>query len=258
MTWFEHSDCSIYYEDAGNGEPILLLPGWGGSIQQFEPLRSLLASIHRVFAADLPGSGQSKPQPRHYEAGYLQTDAEAICALIESLKVGPLTLIGFSDGGEVALLVAEQRPDLVRAIATWGALGKIVEPPGMFDAMANLIDAPIPPLEGFAAYMKATYGEENARVMTRSLAEAMRGMVASGGDISWSRASEIRCPVLLIAGQHDFLATPTLVEELAERIEGGCFLLAEGAGHDVYGERPEWLQETLQTWLSSTLVMPHQ
>jgi valacyclovir hydrolase len=163
-----------------------------------------------------------------------------------------VTLLGFSDGGEEALLIAEERPDLVRAVATWGSAGKLVEPPGMIDAMASLIDAPIPPMQGFAEYLKAAYGEANARVMTQSFAVTMRAMVDAGGDISWSRAGEIRCPVLLITGQHDFLAAPTIVEELASRIPAGRFALAEGASHDVYGERPEWLQETLVAWLAST------
>jgi valacyclovir hydrolase len=99
--------------------------------------------------------------------------------------------------------------------------------------------------------MKAAYGQANARIMARTFSEACRAMIAAGGDISWSQADEIRCPALVITGQHDFLATPVVVEELAGKIANARFLQAEGASHDVYGEGPEWLQDTLVSWLAS-------
>ena len=70
--------------------------------------------------------------------------------------------------------------------------------PEMMDAMSNLVDAPIPPMQEFSAYMKATYGEANARLMAQSFAKAVRGIMQSGGNISRSRAANIACPALLI------------------------------------------------------------
>ncbi len=71
MSWFEDGTSRINYEETGNGEAVLLLPGFAGSIEEFVALKgTLIAGGYRVFAADLPGSGRSGPQPRTYTAAY--------------------------------------------------------------------------------------------------------------------------------------------------------------------------------------------
>ena len=119
MSWFEYANGRIYYETSGQGEPALLLPGWAGNIGEFQVLRHALATHYRVIAADLPGSGQSQPQPREYTATYFQDDAQTFLAMLDDLAAAPADLIGFSDGGEVALLMATSRPDSVRSVVVW-------------------------------------------------------------------------------------------------------------------------------------------
>ncbi len=130
MSWFEHGASRIYYEESGAGEPVLLLPGFSDSIEGHAALRRALVPGNRVIAADLPGPGRSGPQPREYTASYLADDARSFAALLRSLGTGPTHLLGFSDGGEVALLMAEQSPDLVRSVLAWGACGTISDPDG--------------------------------------------------------------------------------------------------------------------------------
>jgi len=251
MGWFEHDGKRIYYEEEGSGEPVLVLPGWGGSIEEFRPLREALQGRYRVIAADVPGSGRSGPQPREYTATYYIDDARALTSLLEQAGAMPAHLLGFSDGGEYALLTAATRPDVAMSVATWGAAGKLDEPmPGMFDAFGALIDDPIEPLAGFAAHMKATYGEENARKMVQSAARAFREISSRGGDISRSLAGDIRCSALLIAGEEDFLATPALVGDMAAAIPNGRFQLARGAGHAVHETHGDWLIATIVAWLA--------
>jgi valacyclovir hydrolase len=98
--------------------------------------------------------------------------------------------------------------------------------------------------------MKGAYGESNARVMTQSFGKALRAIMAAGGDISRSRAAAISCPALLITGEHDFLATPALVSDMARAIPHGKFLEAKGASHAVHHEQSPWLTETVVGWLA--------
>ena len=115
--WFEHGTSRIYYEESGTGDPVLLLPGFAGSIEEFSALRqALLAAGYRVIAADLPGSGRSQPQPRSYTVSYFEEDARAFAALLDHLGTAPAHLLGFSDGGEVALLMAVLFPARVRSL----------------------------------------------------------------------------------------------------------------------------------------------
>ena len=250
MAWFEHNASRIYYEEHGSGDPVLLLPGFAGSIEELSALKETLATRYRVIAADLPGSGRSEPQPRVYPATYYADDARSFVALLEHLMTGATHLVGFSDGGEVALLMAAFTPALARSVVTWGASGAIPEGHRpLLEMFSNVVDNPIEQMQGFSNYLKASYGEANARAMTQNFVVAARAIIDSGGDISLSKAGDITCPVLLIVGEHDFLATPALVSQLATHIHTAEVLEVPGVGHGVHEERPEWLAQTIRVWL---------
>jgi valacyclovir hydrolase len=251
MSWFEHNTSRINYEDCGNGDPVLVLPGFAGSIEELTPLREALrAAGYRVIAADLPGSGRSGPQPRAYTATYYADDARTFAALLAHLSLGPAHLVGFSDGGEVALLLAAQPASPARSVVTWGSAGTVNDPDGRLrHAMYHVIDDPIPPLREFRDYLIATYGEANARAMTQSVVGAFNDIVAAGGDISLSQAGNISRPALLIAGEHDPFAPPPLVSQLAARIPNAAVRDVPGAGHDLHHTHTAWLVQSIIGWL---------
>jgi valacyclovir hydrolase len=251
MAWFEHGTSRIYYEEQGSGTAVLVLPGFAGSIEEFAALReALVAAGYRVIAADLPGSGRSEPQPRTYTATYFEDDARSFAALLQHLETGPAHLIGFSDGGDISLLMAALMSGVARSVVTWGAVGVLNDPSGQLrEAMYNVVDHPIPPLQGFRDYLVSTYGETSARAMTQSVVGALSDIIKAGGELSRSKADNITCPVLLISGEQDFFAPPPLASESAARIRAAEVLVAEGAEHNVYMDRPEWLMQTILDWL---------
>ena len=250
MAWFEQGKSRIYYEVEGTGDPLLLLPGWSLSIEDMAPVRQALAPRYRVIAADPPGSGRSGPQPREYTASYYAEDSRSLLALLEDLGVTPAHIVGFSDGGEYALIMAELNPAAVRSIVAWGAAGQQAAPAPMLQAFGQVVDNPIPPLQDFSDYLKSAYGEDNARIMTRSVAKAWGDIVAAGSDMSRKRAGEITCPALLITGEQDFLAPPALVSELAGAMQQGEFIEVKGATHMVHHEKGDWLVKTVVDWLA--------
>jgi len=254
MAWFEHNSSRIYYEEQGSGDPVLVLPGFAGSIEEFAALReALVAAGYRVIAADLPGSGRSEPQPRSYTVTFYEDDARSFAALLQYLGSGPAHLMGFSDGGDISLLMAALMTGVARSVVTWGAAGVLNDPSGQLrQAMYNVVDHPIPPLQQFRDYLVSTYGETNARAMTQSTVDALSEIIEKrGGDLSLSKAANITCPVLLIAGEHDFFAPPALASQLAAHIRAAEVIEAEGAEHNVYADRPEWLTQTILDWLGN-------
>src|SRR5687768_11231902 len=130
----------MYFEDRGQGDVVLLLPGWGGSITDLDRLRRELGEGFRVVAADLPGCGRS--EPRSYTADFYAEDAAAFLGLLDRLGVGAAHLVGFSDGGEVALLMAALAPSRALSVVAWGAAGQVVEPAEGFGPLMNLLDEP--------------------------------------------------------------------------------------------------------------------
>jgi valacyclovir hydrolase len=251
MSWHGPDGHQLYYEDAGRGDTVVLMAGWAGSIVELTQLRAALLSGFRVIAVDLPGSGRSQPQPRTYTAGYYHDDAEMVLSLLDTLGVSVAHLAGFSDGGEVAVLMAELRPRLALTLFTWGAAGKIEATPDELTLLENTVDHPTDDLAPLAAYLATAYGPDGARIMTRSWAQAMRELVAAGGDISRSPAYLISCPALLVAGTDDPHCPPGLTRELATLIPKGQFLEAPGAGHAVHLSHADWLAGQLTRWLAS-------
>jgi valacyclovir hydrolase len=250
MAWFDHDTSRIYYEEQGSGDAVLLLPGFAGSIAEFSALRESLAARYRVIAADLPGSGRSQPQPRAYPPSFYADDARAFAALLAQLAAGATHLLGFSDGGEVALLMAAATPAIARSVVTWGAAGALDEGqrPNLA-LLADIVDNPVEGLQGFSDSLKAVYGEANARATIQSFVVAVGAIIDRGGDISLSRAGDIACPVLLIVGEDDGMAPPALVSQLATHIRSVEVIEVAGVGHGVYDERPEWLTQTISDWL---------
>jgi pimeloyl-ACP methyl ester carboxylesterase len=252
MAWFEHGSSRIYFEVQGSGDPILLIPGFAGSIEEFSHLRdSLVMAGYQVIAADLPGSGRSEPQPRTYTASCFEEDTYAFAALLQHLESDTAHLVGFGNGGETSLLMAELIPDVVRSVITWGAVGTINDPGGeLREAIYNVIDNPITPLQKFRDRLVASYGEKQARAMTRSLVAAMSDIIKCGNKLSCSKAEMNACPVFLIMGEHDIFVTPTLAFELAGHIHTVDVLVAQDAGHFAYIDQPEWLMRTILDWLA--------
>jgi valacyclovir hydrolase len=252
MAWFEHSgDTRIWYEESGAGDPLLIVNGWSGTIDDLLPLRDVLSSTYRVIAADAPGSGKSQPQPRTYTPGYNEADARAFLAMLKALDATPAHLVGFSDGGESGLLIAAIEPAAARSVVSWGAAGSLGTDTTLADMFYTLISDPIPELRDYSEYMKAAYGEENARIMSESAGTTFRTIIERGGDISRSRAADITCPALLITGENDIFDPPELVSAMAEALPNGEFLVAPGSGHAVHHDCFDWLVDTMTKWLAA-------
>ncbi|HTE30830.1 MAG TPA: alpha/beta hydrolase [Chryseolinea sp.] len=109
----------IYYEEYGQGTPLILLSGGGlnRSIKDFENCIPGLAEHYRVIAPDTPGQGRSE------QADTLTYDVllEFTSRLIDSLKIDSAYVMGWSDGGITGILLAEKRPDKVRKVIAVGA-----------------------------------------------------------------------------------------------------------------------------------------
>jgi pimeloyl-ACP methyl ester carboxylesterase len=123
------------------GPPLLLIHGSGASGATWAPVVPALARHHQVVRVDLPGQGHSPPA-----ASYdVPAQAARVAEVIDTLDVGPVTVVGHSSGGYVATSLAEQRPDLVTAIAlvsTGPKPGALLPQPALLRALSS---APLGP-----------------------------------------------------------------------------------------------------------------
>ena len=107
----------IRYEKTGEGIPVILLHGNGGDLHTFDALSATMSANHTVYTMDSRGHGESAtPKEYHYE-----DMASDVINLIKALDIDRPYLIGYSDGGIVALLVALREQKLIRGLVACGA-----------------------------------------------------------------------------------------------------------------------------------------
>ena len=128
-------DKKIYYEEYGNGAPLILLQGGMGSIEDFSLCIPELSKHFRVIAPDTPGQGRSELA----DSMSYQLIAEYFSKMIDLLKLDSAYIMGWSDGGNAGLLLAESRSDKVKKVLAVGANYNIVDflPPNTDMSMVN-------------------------------------------------------------------------------------------------------------------------
>jgi pyruvate dehydrogenase E2 component (dihydrolipoamide acetyltransferase) len=114
---------------AGEGEPIVMLHGFGGDLNTWMFVQPVLAEKSRTIAFDLPGHGGSTKQ---VDAGDPEMFVAAVQAVLDALGIKRTRLIGHSMGGAIATLVAARRPDLVSTLTLIAPAGLGLEVNGAF------------------------------------------------------------------------------------------------------------------------------
>ena len=169
----------IYYVEAGEGEPLLLLdnamvstnPVWAALPFAYASFLGTLAEHFRVIAPDTRGSGKSVHPGGPISAALLADD---VAALIEALNLDRPLICGFSDGGETATLVGIRHPGSVRAIVNHGG----------YDLFNPDPHAP-------------------AIAMTRQMLGGSAGATQADPEASASRSPELRALFELMQADHD-------------------------------------------------------
>ena len=124
--YVEVNGMNTHYYEAGAGEALVLLHGGGAGADSFGNWRGCLAAFadhFHVYAVDMVGFGfTDKPAPEDYPYTQ-QARNEHIIAVIETLGLTPVSLIGNSMGGCTSMGVAVERPDLVNKLVLMGSAG---------------------------------------------------------------------------------------------------------------------------------------
>jgi pimeloyl-ACP methyl ester carboxylesterase len=110
----------LRYAVGGDGPPLVLVHGLGGTIENWRAVAPPLAASHRVLVPDLPGHGHSATLP---EARSIDALAESVLEMADAEGMQDAVWIGHSLGGVVGIRAAVLRPDAVRGLVLAGAAG---------------------------------------------------------------------------------------------------------------------------------------
>jgi pimeloyl-ACP methyl ester carboxylesterase len=217
----------MYYAVRGDGPTLVLLHGGGDSGEHsFEQQLDVFSEHHRIIAPDQVGQGRTPDVSGPLTYTSMMQDT---ATLLKSLKLKRVDIVGFSDGGILALMLAIREPALVRRLVISGVN---VAPEGLQpEALQGLRDAQIA--------KPKTVDQKLAKLWLTSPTES---------ELSLEMLSKIDRPVLVISGDRDAITLEhtLLIFHALPRAE---LCVLPGTDHLTFSGRPEWLNPIISSFL---------
>ena len=181
-------DIEHHYIEKGEGFPLILLHGNGEDLSYFEHQMEPFAKHFRVMAIDTRGHGQT---PRGHAPFTIWQFAEDLSGFMDSHGIGKAHVLGFSDGGNIAMVFALTHPERVEKLILDGA---------NLDASGVRRSIQIP----------IEIGYRIARFFARKSPEAKKkaellGLMVNDPNVKPEELAQIQCPTLVVAGSKDMI-----------------------------------------------------
>jgi len=260
----------IFYEEQGEGFPLLFGHSYLWDRRMWEPQVAALSRSYRCIVPDLWAHGQSDPPP---EAPYaIEAMAEDHWALTQALGLERFAVIGLSVGGMWGAHLTLNHPEAVAALVLMDTyVGPEPEETrtryfGMMDMVEKAGAIPPPIQEAIVPlFFSSVTVQKKPDLVNRFKsalasipAERVPGVLTIGRAI-FSRRSvlerldEIRVPTLVIVGDEDRSRPPHEAEEMAQAIPGARLEVIPEAGHISNLEQPERVTALLEAFLAEAL-----
>lgn len=249
--FYEVNGHKLYWEQYGADDaPALMLLHHGlGSIRSWRrQVGAFTNAGWRVIVYDRWGYGRSDFRQR-FDEFFLLNDAEEAYALLNHLGIHRLSLLGHSDGGSIALLMASERPDLVESIVVVAA--HIYFEPKMLPRLEMISEASKQP-----PYSKVLDREHGKRARHLADTWVQHWLETDPQKLDMrERLPKITCPTLVIQGELDEHATPQRAVDISEGVQKGQLWLIPDVHHMPPHEIPEEFNQAvlrfLETWKQS-------
>ena len=205
---------NMYYEIYGTGAPLLIIHGNGGSIKDFSKQIPYFSKEYKVILADSRAQGKSIDPGDSLDYNLMADDLNA---LLNHLKLDSCFVIGWGDGGINGLLLAMRHPEKVKKLAVTGANlwpdSTAVEP-SLFHWLAGLVDS-----------LKRVHQTPEIKNQYKLIE-----MMTREPNITLQQLHTIKCPTLVIGGDHDALL-PRHTLLIAENIPQSYLWIIPNSGH---------------------------
>ncbi|WP_367322468.1 alpha/beta fold hydrolase [Streptomyces sp. HUAS ZL42] len=246
--YVELSGVRTWYEAEGDGDPLLLLHGGFCTNETWGAQRPDLVAKYRVYLPERRAHGHTPDTdgPLSY-----QVMADDTVRFLDSVVGGPAHLVGWSDGGIVALLVAIARPDLVRKVVAMGAnfrpTPEIVADPALLGHLTP--DSPdlVPFREMYAAVTPD--GPDHWRVVAGKMFE----MFSTQPTIPPEDLARISTPTLVLVGDDDMMTLEHTID-LYRAIPDSELAVVPGTSHALPMEKPAEVNRIILDFLANEPV----
>lgn len=236
---------TMWYDDRGAGEPVLLLHGGLTDSRDFSGNLDALASQYRLLLPDRRAHGHTADVPGPIT---IEVMAQDTIAFLDTVIGKPVRLVGYSAGAAVALQAAVRRPGLAERLVL---ISCAFRPDGMI--MQPSAEGP-PPEPLAAAHAEVSPdGPDHFPVVIAKIAEAAAG----DPGLSSADLKRVKCPVLVLAADDD-LVTLEHTLELYRSLPDAQLAVIPGTSHLLLHEKPQLcvglITEFLATGRTPTLM----
>lgn len=225
----------------GDGPPLLLLHGWGASLELTWPLAERVAAGgFRVYLPDLPGFGASDPPPAPWS---VRNYATFVLDFLDQQGLCRVDLGGHSFGGRIALMLGAEQGERIRKLLLFNAAGLRRRPPLAARLRLKLYQSLRATLRGLqfrglhddlAAWYNGRYGSADYLAAQGVMRETFLKVVNE--DMA-PFARQVRAPALLFWGDRDDETPLWMAHELETIIPDAGLVVWPGAGHYSYLDR---------------------
>lgn len=219
--------------------PILALHGLLGTGRKDlgHVLDWLAAKGYEVIAPSLRGYGESTPKPRDFPYRFYHRDAEDVLTFMQTLNLEQVHLLGYSDGGEVALVCAGQESTRFKTVTTIGSVGYMG--PDVRPVIMNYR----PGSEWITPQEIEMHQIPDADAFSAQWVRSMVMQIDSGGDVAVSVASRLNMPLLMMLGTHDKLNPRRYADQfIASGVPDGRVMMFD-CGHAIHDQQTELFQK---------------
>lgn len=240
--FYEVQGAKLYTQTYGHGAPIIFLHGGTGFFDNsFTNQRDYFATYRTVIGIDQRAHGHSPdgPWPLSYKMM-----ADDTASIIEQLGLGPVDIVGHSDGADLALILARDHPQLVRRLVISGANLRADLTPEEMQRHQWSPEQLQKHVRATANSLPASFRTDYAKVspdgpdhwmtlVTKCYEMWLQPIVIEPADLK-----KISIPVLVMAGDHDF----TSIEENAEIFRGlprAQLMIVPASNHGTFNSRPD-------------------
>jgi len=220
----------------------LLVHGMLGTAElHFPRVIDWLKPDYRVVGPTLRGYGQSEPKPRQFPRDFYQQDTRDVLALMDALEIDKAHILGYSDGGEIALLAGGMAADRWHSITAWGAVGYYG--PAMRPVAQRMF-----PGSWITQEERDRHGIDNVDAFVLGWIKTAHAIIDKGGDLSLSLAPQISAPLLLMLGEGDTLNPAEYGQRLVDAAQHAR-LETFKCGHAVHDEAWDEFQRVVGAFL---------
>lgn len=225
-------DIQLYYEEQGQGQPLLLLHGNGEDSTYFVHQMAYFSKYYRVIAVDTRGHGKS---PRGTEPFTIRQFAEDLRCFMDQMGLAKAHILGFSDGGNTALMFAMTYPERVDRLILNGANldGKGVKP-----------SVQLPIILGY--HMASHFAKKSARAKQNA---EMLGLMVDDPKIPVEALAKVKAKTLVIAGDKDMIKK-SHTQRIFDHLPQAQMILLPG-DHFVAHKNPKAFNEAVAAFLAA-------